>query len=89
MEVDDSLQPNKDDSQIPTPTPIEDLPLEERIKLAEKYSPFEGIQPGWLIDAKDTVSAWCIAKVLKITNGEILITFDGWSHKYDLVLSYV
>lgn len=65
--------------------PVEDLPLAERVKIAEAVNPFEGIAPGWFIDAKDTVDNWCVANVLKVEGGDIVINYDGWSPKYDMV----
>ena len=65
--------------------PIEDLPLADRVKLAEAANPFEGIAPGWFIDAKDTVDNWCVAYVLKTDGGDIVLNYDGWSPKYDMV----
>jgi len=64
---------------------IEDLPLAERAKLAESFDPYKGIEPGWHIDARDTINNWCVAEVLKVNGGEIKVNFDGWSNKYDEV----
>ena len=68
---------------------LEDLPLADRVKLAEEHKPFEGIEQGWLIDAKDTVENWCIANVLKVENNEVNVNYDGWSAKYDEVSGFV
>ena len=65
--------------------PVEDLPLSERNKLAEACNPFEGIAPGWLIDAKDTVDNWCLGNVLRVDSGDVQVNYDGWSSKYDFV----
>ena len=65
--------------------PTEDLPLLDRVKIAEAYNPFEGIAPGWLIDARDTIDNWCVAHVIKSDNIEVLVNYDGWSSKYDYV----
>lgn len=64
---------------------IEKLPLNERIKLAEKVNFLDAIQPGWLIDAKDSVNSWCVAEVIKKEGNEITINYDGWSSKHDIV----
>ncbi len=65
--------------------PAEELPLAERVKLAEAAVPFDAVAPGWLIDAKDTVDNWCVANVVKVDNGELVVNYDGWSPKYDTV----
>jgi len=67
----------------PMKIPIEEQPLSERIKIADKFYSFEGISAGWLIDAKDTVNNWCVAEVFKTTGTDLYIGFDGWSSKYD------
>lgn len=76
------------DSNIPmqvesSSTSIEQLPLAERIKLAESFKPFEGLKPDYLIDAKDTVNTWCMARVLKADDKEVTVAYDGWSSRYD------
>jgi len=67
----------------------EDLPLVDRVKLAESYQFSELISPGSFIDAKDTVDNWCVATVTKVQNGEVTVNYDGWSHKYDFVPSFI
>lgn len=64
---------------------IEDLPLQERIKYAETYNPFQDIVPGTLIDALDTVPNWCVAEVLSVQGNDIKVNYDGWTHKFDAV----
>ncbi len=66
-------------------TPTEDLPLAERLKLAEAANSFSGIVPGSYIDAKDTVENWCVANVLKVDGGDVTVNYDGWSSNYDMV----
>jgi hypothetical protein len=67
----------------------EDLPLTDRVKLADEHKPFDGIQTGWLIDAKDTVDNWCVSTVLKVEGNEVKVNYDGWSAKYDDVSALV
>jgi len=68
---------------------LEDLPLADRVKLAEEHKLLEGVEQGWLIDAKDTVDNWCVANVLKVENNEVRVNYDGWSAKYDDVSGFV
>ena len=64
-------------------TPIEDLPLAERLKLADTFEPMKNPFVGMYVDARDTVSTWCVAEVLTISVNEVKVSFDGWSSKYD------
>jgi hypothetical protein len=86
MESDISHEPMNIDTIKSTKSRIEDLPLDERIKRAKEFKPFEGIEAGWLIDAKDTVDNWCVATVLKTDSYEAKVNFDGWSSRYDEVI---
>lgn len=63
--------------------PIEQLPLSDRIKLADTLDHYKGIAPGWLIDARDSVNNWCIGHVLKVEGTYVYVNYDGWSSKYD------
>lgn len=38
------------------------------------------------VDAKDSVNNWCVGQIKNVNPAEktILITFDGWSDKYDI-----
>lgn len=67
-------------------TNIEELPIAERLKLAESLNYFAQISPGCYIDAKDETDKWCMCNVLKINANEISVNFDGWSSRYDEVL---
>lgn len=82
-----NIQEESGGNAEPKTEAVEDLPLADRIKLAESHKPFQGIKEGWLIDAKDTVDNWCVANVLKATDTDIRINYDGWSEKYDDVLA--
>jgi len=67
-----------------------------RFKLAKQFSLHRGPEsgePDYLqvdsyLDAKDTVNKWCVAVVKNINYEEkaILISFDGWSAKFDLLV---
>ncbi len=67
-------------------TPVEELPLAERVKLAESINPYNGIEAGWFIDARDTINNWCVAEVLKMEGNDVKVSYDGWSSKYDDVI---
>ncbi len=62
---------------------VEALPLAERVQRAEAFNAFQGIAPGWLVDARDTVNNWCVAEVLSVTANELKISYDGWTVRYD------
>lgn len=64
-------------------TPVEDLPLPDRLKLADTINPYANLKAGHYIDARDTVSNWCVAEVLKIDSSEVKVSYDGWSPSYD------
>ncbi len=82
----ESNGPPKDNpTTVPLKTPVEDLPLSDRVKLAEAYKLSQEIAVGDFIDAKDTVDNWCVATVLKVDAGEVHLNYDGWSSKYDFV----
>ena len=66
--------------------PPEDLPLPERVKLADAVNPYLGIAPGWFVDARDTINNWCVAEVLRVDGNDLKLSFDGWSSKYDDVI---
>ena len=38
---------------------------------------------GSFIDAKDSVSSWCCARVVAKSDHSITVGFDGWSSKWD------
>lgn len=63
--------------------PVEELPLAERIKLAETVNPYKDLKPGCFVDAKDTVNNWCAAQIIKMEGNEITINYDGWSNKFN------
>lgn len=67
---------------------VEDLSLIERVKLAESFTAFQGIAVGNLIDAMDTINAWCVAEVLSVDGDDISVTYDGWTPKYDTVFLF-
>lgn len=64
-------------------TPIESLPLADRLLLANNFQPFNGVEAGWFVDAKDTVNAWCVARVLEADGKTAKVSYDGWSARYD------
>ena len=74
----------KDSTTVQSPTvPVEELPLAERVKFADSVNPYNGIAPGWYIDARDTINNWCVAEVLKVEGNDVKVSYDGWSSKYD------
>lgn len=81
----ESNTPAESDNPKESKVCVEDLPLADRIKLAESTIPFVGIQPDWLIDSKDTVNIWCVARVQNVMNTDIKVEYDGWSFKHDAV----
>ena len=42
---------------------------------------------GNYIDAKDEKGCWRVAQIKEILDNQVSVTFDGWSHKWDLVNS--
>ncbi len=41
---------------------------------------------GW-VDARDCGQKWRLGRIKKILDGKVLISFDGWSEKYNQVRS--
>ncbi len=64
---------------------VEELPLAERVKLAESVDVHKDIAAGWLIDGRDTINNWCVCDVLKVEEGAVKVRYDGWGTKYDEV----
>jgi len=52
-----------------------------------KYNPTDYYQKGAYIDCKDSVNAWCVAKILERCDDDctLRINFDGWSQKWNEV----
>ena len=40
------------------------------------------------MDVLDQTSCWRMARISEITGDQALVTFDGWSHKWDEVFLY-
>jgi len=68
---------------------IEDLPLVTREELASDEHKKKTLVTGMYVDAKDTASKWCVARALKVANGEVAIQYDGWGIKYNEVHSFI
>ena len=66
---------------------IEDLPLEERVLIANHFNPLEDIKENQLLDCIDTIGKYCAAIILKVHNGKCTINFEGWSSNYNEVFS--
>lgn len=65
-------------------TKVEDLPLQDRIKLAKNCpNPFGTLKPGVFIDALDSINAWCVASIVEVDENMLKIHFDGWPTKWD------
>ncbi|CAG9317591.1 USP34_6 [Blepharisma stoltei] len=49
----------------------------------------QAFKPGVFIDAKDTMNAWCVARIIEFypERNAILIRYDGWSEKWDATYS--
>ena len=66
--------------------PVEELPLERRVKMAEKFDFFKFVKQGDFLDAQDTINMWCMATVEEVLEGgKLLVHYDGWSSKWDQV----
>jgi len=52
-----------------------------------KYNPTDYYQKNTYVDCKDSVNAWCVAKILERCDDDctIRINFDGWSQKWNEV----
>jgi hypothetical protein len=64
---------------------VEDMTLEEKLKVLKKYNPMDKYYEGAFIDSQDTVTNWCLAQVIAIDGKDLNIHFDGWPHKWDEV----
>lgn len=55
-----------------------------------KYNPIDHYQKNTYVDCKDSVNAWCVAKILERCDDDctLRINFDGWSHKWNEVYSF-
>ena len=80
MQPDTSQEEKKEEIKL-----IEELPLDQRVKIASTYDILERIHPGCLVDALDKVNKWCVARVLDFSNNSFRVNFDGWSARYDEV----
>lgn len=70
--------------------PIEELALDVRLKLAQKFNFFKYAKTGDFLDAQDTISMWCMATIEEMTDEtKILVHYDGWSSKWDQVRLYL
>ncbi len=66
--------------------PIEELPLERRLVLANRFNFFKYVKEGDFLDAQDTINMWCMASIEEIVDEtKILVHYDGWSNKWDHV----
>ena len=66
--------------------PFEQLPLQDRLKAADQFEFWKAIKPGMLVDAKDTINAWCVAEIIEQGGNDIRVSYDGWIQRYDMVL---
>jgi hypothetical protein len=63
-------------------------PRKEKAK--PKYEPIDFYQKNTYVDCKDSVNAWCVARILERCDDDftLKINFDGWSHKWDEVSTF-
>ena len=63
------------------------MSLENKLALLKKYVPQDYYKLGHFIDACDSTEAFCFARIIQINHdqGNLLVNFDGWSNKWDLV----
>ncbi len=56
-------------------------------KQKKKYDPIDDYQENYYLDCKDSVNAWCLARIIERCDHDqtLKINFDGWSHKWDEV----
>jgi len=60
------------------------MTLDEKKGLLDKYAYMDYFTKGSFIDAQDTTSAWCLAKIAEVKGNELLVNYDGWSNKWNV-----
>jgi hypothetical protein len=64
-------------------TPVESLSLEQKKELLQKYDHTCFVKVGTYVDATDTVQNYLLAKIIEIDGNSCMVTFDGWSQKWN------
>ena len=65
--------------------------IESSIQLSLSQIPrlrfFQNLETNLFVDAKDDKDTWRMARIQEIIGNQVAVHFDGWSHKWDLVLN--
>ena len=63
------------------------MQIEEKIQYAKDYDYTQDYKLNGYVDAKDTVSNWCVAEVIEVfeESNSIRVHYEGWTQRYDEV----
>lgn len=74
---------HKTDSQ----TESSKMTLNDYVQKLKSYNHMQYLTEGALIDAMDNNNSWRVAKIAQIKNNEFaLLSYDGWSSRWDEVI---
>ena len=76
---------NKQEEGAPKEKRVEDMTFEEKLVVLKEYSYYKDFKLGMWIDAQDSISCWCQAKVVQVYDYRVKVHFDGWPEKWDEV----
>ena len=75
-----------EDSESEAMEAIEEMTLEKKLKVLERYDPADHYLLGAYVDSKDTVSNWCLGHIVKVQNYHVNVHFDAWPTRWDEVI---
>lgn len=80
--VNAAVRPSGDHQPTTDDKPVEEMEFKEKCELLKKFN--VNFKKGDYIDAKDTISQWCLAQITEVGETRIKVHFDGWPSRWDL-----
>lgn len=62
---------------------VENMSLEQKKELLNKYNFTAMLKVGTYVDAADTTNNFLLAKIVDIQGNQVQVNFDGWSQKWN------
>ncbi len=64
--------------------------MDNKFTLAKNYNYQADYHLNNYIDSKDSVNLWCVGQIVDVDEdkNQIKVHFEGWSNRYDEVLTY-
>ena len=80
-QVNATVRPSEGHQPVEEEKTVEDMTFKEKCEVLKKFH--VDFKEGDYIDAKDTVSQWCLGQITEVSDSRIKIHFDGWASRWD------